>query len=487
MYNRGMNIQRLARVLREECLLDLQKPVIVAVSGGPDSLCLLDLLYLLEYPLLVAHYDHSLRPESAEDARQVAMIAAGHHLPFLSERGDVMGLAKRERLSVEEAARVARYRFLFEQARQHQAQAVAVGHNADDQVETVLMHLLRGAGMAGLKGMTYRSFLTEWDTQIPLVRPLLGVWRTEIMAYCEERGLKPVNDRSNQDLTFFRNRLRHELVPFLEQYNPQVKNVVWRMANNLAADYGFLEQSAHHAWKNCLAGEGQGYVALVLSLLIQLPLAQQRSVLRRALAELRPMLRDIDFSAVERALEFIKNPPRRRQMNLVRHLNLLIDGELLFIRDDAQSPQIAVWPQLGSEEKLILKVPGETVLQNGWILDAQMERVGKVVGDLFLEDHPYKAHLDRSTLEFPLYLRTRREGDRIQPLGMEGHSLKLADFMTNIHLPRMARNRWPLVCSGDRVAWLPGYRLAHFCRVRSETRDVIVLELKKISANNQEG
>ena len=148
-------------------------------------------------------------------------MAEERGLSFVLGCTDVSALAEEQKLSIEEAARVARYRFLFEQARQLKAQAVAVAHNADDQVETVLMHLLRGAGLGGLKGMPYRAILPVWDEAIPLVRPLLGVWRSEIEVYCRQHSLEPIEDASNQDTTFFRNRLRHQLLPTLQEYNPQ--------------------------------------------------------------------------------------------------------------------------------------------------------------------------------------------------------------------------------------------------------------------------
>ena len=135
-------------------------------------------------------------------------------------------MPKEQKLSLEEAARILRYRFLFAQARSEGAEVVAVGHTADDQVETVLMHFLRGAGLPGLKGMAGRTILPEFDPKIPLVRPILHLWRSETEAYCQEHGLQPVYDPSNRDETYFRNRLRHSLIPELEKYNPRFKNTL---------------------------------------------------------------------------------------------------------------------------------------------------------------------------------------------------------------------------------------------------------------------
>src|SRR3989304_574736 len=163
----------MASILRDQCRLDPTRPIVVAVSGGPDSLCLMDILRRAGYRLIVAHFNHKLRENSDIEANTVEQMAGRLGPPPIIESGDVRAYADEKKLSIEDAARTLRYRFLFMQARQHAAQAVAVGHTADDQVETVLMHFLRGAGLTGLKGMSYRTILGQFDKQIPVVRPLL--------------------------------------------------------------------------------------------------------------------------------------------------------------------------------------------------------------------------------------------------------------------------------------------------------------------------
>src|SRR5512143_2120761 len=158
-------------VLLDQCGLDPQKPLLAGVSGGPDSLCLLDILHSAGYPVIVAHFNHHLRPEADEEAASVAGLAQDLGLAFVTDSADVNKYAAENSLSLEEAARLLRYRFLFRVARERSAQAVAVGHTADDQVETILMHFLRGAGLAGLKGMEVRTHLPVFDAGIPLVRP----------------------------------------------------------------------------------------------------------------------------------------------------------------------------------------------------------------------------------------------------------------------------------------------------------------------------
>lgn len=290
-----MLIDRFRTAALETCRLDPSLPLVAGISGGPDSLCLLDCLQQEGFQPVVAHFDHCLRPESGRDAEEVAQMARRRGLTFEGGRLDVKAFSVEQHLSIEEAARTARYRFLFAAARAIGAQAVVVGHTADDQVETVLMHLLRGAGLAGLKGMTALSLHEGWDASIPLARPLLGVWRAEIEAYCHERGLTPLQDASNQDTTYYRNRLRHELIPYLESYNPQVKDSLWRTADLLAGDSEVLERVVAQAWQDTLAHSGADTCALRRDKLLALPLGLQRGLLRRAIETMRPDLRDIGY------------------------------------------------------------------------------------------------------------------------------------------------------------------------------------------------
>jgi len=215
-------------ILREKCLITPGELVVTGVSGGPDSLCLMDLLHKLGYRVIVAHLDHRLRPESEDEAQRVKKMAAESGLPFVRESKDIETFSRQRGLSLEEGARLARYQFLFREAEKIRAAAVMVGHTADDQVETVLMHLLRGAGLPGLTGMSHRSLPNAWSEKIPLLRPLLGVWREAIWEYLNDQGLNPSLDPSNLDERIFRNRLRHELIPYLETFNPRLRQSIWR-------------------------------------------------------------------------------------------------------------------------------------------------------------------------------------------------------------------------------------------------------------------
>jgi tRNA(Ile)-lysidine synthase len=464
--------------LQNICRLDRMRTVLVGVSGGPDSLCLLHGLWRLGYSVVVAHLDHGLRVESAVEAAKVQHFAEDLGVQWVCERQDVQGYATQNGLSIEEAARNLRYRYLFEQAERLEAQAVAVGHNADDQVETVLMHLLRGAGLSGLRGMAHYSLPNPWSQRIPLVRPLLSIWRVEIQAYLDRSEMKPSLDSSNLELRYYRNRLRHELIPHLEELNPGARQRIWRMAALLRDEDEVIEQSVEAAWSQCNLAAGVGAVAFDASALRSQAKGVQRRLVRRAMAHLRPGLRDIDYEAVERALDFLAVPSRSGQRDLAAGLRLEMESERLWIATWEADLPGANWPQLALGETLELAVPGETRLSRGWKLQAEILNADEI--NLMLAQSnadPYQAWLDLERMGQPLSVRSRRPGERFRPLGMGGHSLKLSDFMVNVGLPRRARENWPLVVTGEEVAWVPGYRIAETICVGQNTRKMLRLTL----------
>ncbi|OGO65646.1 MAG: tRNA lysidine(34) synthetase TilS [Chloroflexi bacterium RBG_19FT_COMBO_55_16] len=472
-------LNHLEKTLRDECRLEPTRKVLIGVSGGPDSLCLLDMLDQLGYSLVVAHFNHQMRREAQLEAEQVHRFTESRRLSFVGGERDVLSFAREQHLTVEEAARIARYRFLFEQAENTGAQAVAVAHTADDQVETVLMHLLRGSGLAGLKGMISRTIPNSWSKTIPLARPLLGVWRSEVLAYCEERGLKPLIDPSNLDRTFFRNRVRHELIPFLEGYNPSVQEVVWRMARVLAGEAEILEEVVQKAWLRCGAAAGPGYVSFDMQALQAEPVPVQRHLFRRAIAALRPGLRDIGFEAVERALRFLAEPASSAQIDLIAGLRLLFEPDRLWVAGWESVLPLAGLPKMPVGVELPLEVPGVLSLAEGWILFCKTIsdlESGRRQAETNLDMYQAWASLDSSAA--PITLRTRREGDRFQPLGMAESSMKLSDFMINVKIPRRSRHTWPLVCSGEEIVWVPGYRVGHAFRLTQSTRRAIYFCLR---------
>jgi tRNA(Ile)-lysidine synthase len=476
-----MFLEILEQTAKEKCGLRVDLPILVGVSGGADSLALMHGLNTLGYKLVIAHLDHALRPESRQDSDFVEELAGSSGITFVSQRVDVRTIAEEQGQSLEEAARQVRYEFLFKQARDHHVQAVAVAHHADDQVETVLMHFLRGAALSGLSGMAYRRVLGIWDEEIPLVRPLLDLWREDIENYVSEIGLQPRVDLSNRDPTYFRNRLRHELIPALETYNPQIRKVIQRMTEVLGEEDRFLDDLAEKAWLACFISQTGDWVELHYPAFLSQAKAMQRRVLRRAIAHLRPDLRDVGFEAVERGLAFVENPPESREIDLVARLNLVFVDEILIVK--TWSADLPDWdkPLLLAEDYQRELAPGESVnLRHEWEIEAtvladEVEGAVSLAGQL--SDRELWLDLDR--LQLPLTVRGREEGERWQPLGLGGHSQKLSDFLINEKVPDHLRDIWPLVCSESQIAWVVGLRPSEVFKVTDKTKHILHLKLVK--------
>jgi tRNA(Ile)-lysidine synthase len=459
-------------ILREQCKLVRDRPILVGISGGPDSLCLLSMLREAGWSVVAAHFNHMLRPEAEAEAAAVELLASQMNVPFIGGRSDVSGYAQEEKLSIESAARELRYRFLFTEARGYGAQAVAVGHTADDQVETVLMHFLRGAGLNGLRGMAYRTLLKEFDPEIALVRPLLDLWRSETVSYCELHGMQPSYDRSNDSLDFQRNRVRHELIPLLETYNPRFREALWRSGRTLSADYALLESALEPIWLRAVIRQAGRYIGLDAAYLVEQPVGLRMHLFRRAAQILIPG-HDTGYTDLQRAAEFAADRTLQRA-DFTGGLLLMREENVLFIAHSERDLPSDQWPQMpAGEDSIPISTTTHVALDRDWQFSADRCEASELDSKQpWDESNPFRAFLDAGNLPEQLELRIPRSGDRFEPLGMDGHSQKVSDFFVNAKLPKRARGRWPLVCAGEQLIWVPGYRPAERYRLRAETTEV---------------
>jgi len=466
--------------------------VVVGVSGGPDSLCLLHVLNRLReaygIALHVAHLDHRIRDvESQEDAAFVARLAAEWGLPATIEARDVPWLARESKLAIEEAARQARYSFLAQVAQAVGAKRIAVGHNADDQTETIVMHWLRGSGLAGLRGMLPLTDLEEmrleaaWPDHPPLdlqlIRPLLEIPRAEIEAYCLEHGLKPRFDRSNLDTTYYRNRLRHELIPCLESYNPNIREVLRRSAWVIGDDYSFLQAQLERVWPVVVSSESEKAITFDLARWRALPTSQRRSTLREAIHRLRRSLRNINWIHIENALLALRTKPAGTQVTLPQGLSLSIGYRDFTVADEGYVPE-ADWPLL-LVENLPAAVPGVTELpDSGWCLEAAVIEREEFREDYLDDPNPWQTFLDYERAGPELVLRQRRSGDRFRPLGLGGHEKSLHTFMIDHQIPRPMRDFVPIVASPQHIVWVAGWRIDERAKITESTERILRLAFR---------
>lgn len=452
--------KKVLKIIREHSLFGNGDTVIAAVSGGADSIALLDVLVSVEelrLNLVVAHLNHTLRgAESDGDEAFVRQVAEGYGLPCEVERADVRGVSSREKLSLEEAGRVTRHAFLRKVAEKHRASVIALGHHADDQAETVLMRLLRGAGGTGLAGMAPK-------TADKLVRPLLGVTRGEIEAYLLGRGIAYRIDSSNTDTNFLRNRVRHELLPHLATYNPSVRDRLLVTAEVLAADEAFLEESTDAVFARH-GGEGKGGATLCVPGVATEPAGIRFRLYRRAILLAKgdlarigsSHLRDIDllvFSARPNGVVFLP------------------DGLRVARSYDALSFSTAE-RETAFPFEMLVEGPGSYDLYGGFSLlleevlpPASWHGVSRTV-----------AYFDAEAAPFPWLVRTFRPGDRIIPLGMSGHR-KVKDIFIDGKVPAGVRRTLPLLFSGEKLIWVCGMKVSAETRVTELTRTVVRAEI----------
>ncbi len=459
-------VNRQVRNALEQTGMAPGKLLVVAVSGGPDSLALLHAVHhlreTLDLRLHGAHLDHGLRGDASDaDARFVAETFRGLGIEFALEAADVASVRRERRLSLEEAARELRYDFLARVAARCGADAVAVGHTSDDQAETVLMHILRGAGLTGLRGMEPLTRRTISGRSVALVRPLLGVARRETVDYCEALGLEPRTDESNLSTALGRNRVRLELLPLLEQYNPAIRDALVRLSRSAARDLAYMESETDKTWDWTVRVD-EKMATIDRAAFSGLNPALQHYVLRRAVQASRGDVEDLEQNHVEDMARLMAGPAGRT-LNLPSGMQFAVDyAEATLAPLDAERCPL---PPLKGEHGL--NVPGETFLP-GWRVTAEL-----------LEPQAYRKSTeepaDSSTallfgydnLGGRLSLRSRAPGDRFQPLGM-AQAKKLQDFMVDSRVPRSWRDRVPLVVSPRGIAWVVGWRIADWARVTDD-------------------
>ncbi|MFC1939054.1 tRNA lysidine(34) synthetase TilS [Chloroflexota bacterium] len=452
---------RILGFIQEHCLIPNRSHLLVAVSGGPDSACLLHVLVKLKEELAIklhaAHLNHQLRgAESESDARYVSDLARSLNVPVTIAERDVKAYQAQKRISLEEAAREVRYDFLTQTAKVVGASQVAVGHTRDDHIETILMHLIRGSGTRGLQGLSPYVKLPTAEA-VTIVRPLLEVGRELI----------PRFDSSNRSLSPLRNRIRLRLLPLLKSYNPRVTEALLRTAHIAADDVAFLEKEGGRLWHQ-IAQRQENTIILYKEPFLELPPALKRQVLRISLDKLIGNLKDIEARHIEEIMNALSKPAGR-SLNLPGGLNFTIEYDRYLIGRNPLA--LSPLPPLGAE--LALTIPGRTRL-GGWHVEATI----KDREDMLEESNSFTSYLDLGETGDKLAVRSRRPSDRFCPLGMS-QPKKLGEFMIDAKIPRLWRKRVPIVCSPQQIIWVVGWRIDDRVKVSQHTKRVLCLKFKQ--------
>jgi tRNA(Ile)-lysidine synthase len=465
-------IDRVRQFVRQHALADAATRVVVAVSGGSDSMALAELVRELAAAgdlevAGVAHFNHQLRASADADEAFVRTWAASVAWPLVTGREDVAARARRERRSIEDAAHAARHAF-FERARAHfDADVVALGHTRDDQAETVLLRLLRGAGPRGLAAMHPRRGA--------IVRPLLSCRREELRAYLAARHVAYVEDASNVDTAIPRNRVRAELLPLLEaRFNPNIVNVLADQADIAREMSDWLDEEAGRLLRAAAVPQAApGESALAVDVLLAAPPPVRRFAIRRAMGTAGAQ-RPIGFGHVEAVLRLLHRPAGRLDAPGQRVER--VGSRLVFTgRPPGTTGR---WANAANLFSYPLSIPGEVALpEAGCVVSAEW---GGALDSREMVSNGFTARVRADLCAHRLSVRNRRPGDRFSPIGVGGRK-KLQDFFVDRRVARPDRDRVPLVVDdANRIIWVAGYGIDEAFRITDPAQAVIILKLKHV-------
>lgn len=460
-----MLVAQVKKTIQKHAMLKPGDRVIVGVSGGPDSVALVHVLYQLrksyDLTLQVAHLNHGLRgKEALRDVRFVESLAHEMGLPCVVETFDVPSYKKEHSLSSQEAARLVRYQFLEELKKRTGASKIALGHNANDQAETLMMWLLRGAGLKGLGGMPpVRSGV--------IIRPLIETTRKQIAAFLDKKKIPFVEDSSNRENNYLRNRIRHEIFPLLEEhYNPQIIKKLVNTANILSLENEYLEENANKLLDSIIIARENASVTIDINELMALPLALQLRCLRAVLEKVKGDLRRITSIHLFDILGIAARGEPHKGLKLPDGIGI----ERSYLRLKITSNQLKPLPFTYRYSSIPDKV---------WLKEIGKEMVFTLVERrkvVFNNTNPKSAYLDADKVLMPLVIRNAKPGDSFQPFGMKGKK-KIKNFFSDEKVELNERKRVPLVFCGDLLCWVGGMRIHHALRVTNRTKRILKIEL----------
>jgi tRNA(Ile)-lysidine synthase len=393
-----------------------------------------------------------LREEAIEEENFVRELAEKYSLPFYSERIEVAKkLRKGETL--EEGARRIRYDFLRRAGERFSAEKIALGHNADDLVETVLLNLIRGTGIRGLRGIPP----VRKEGSITFIRPLIEIWREEITQYLKERDIPYMIDRSNLSLEFTRNKIRHRVIPLLEEINPKVKLAIHRLGEIAGEINSFIEDEVRKEKEQILVGKSESSLLLDIKRLFAFHPALQKEIIRSVLAEFTNY--EMGREEIERILEVGRSGGA---ITLPGKIDVRRVGDVLQFKKGKESK---------IEYEIPLNIPGSTSIPEvGVRIEAEI-----IEGQYLVRDASCRVvTLDMEGIKGRLIARNWRKGDRFIPLGMRNKK-KLQDIFVDKKIPREERERIPIICDEEGIIWVVGVAISERVKVGEGTRRVLYL------------
>ena len=471
--------EKILQTIKKFDMLSFNDRVLIGISGGPDSVTLLNVLlsFKKRYNLsvFIAHLNHMLRgKESDEDVNFVKNLAQELCLPCEVKSCNLTEIAQKEHLTLEEAARKYRYKFYSETAKKFKTNKIALGHNADDQVETVLMRFLRGSGLEGLMGIP--------PVRGKIIRPLIECSREEIEEYCKENKIKYRVDSSNKEVVYFRNKIRLKLLPLLSKdYNKNIKDSMLRLRSIISEVSVYLNQETELLFKKVASRESSEMVIIDLKKFTSLPLALKRRIIRKSIEVVKGNLYSINFRHNNEILKLTEYQLGEKVIYLPDNLMAKkIYNKIIIYKKRISKDQTERIPTPWEYDLLI---PGKTAIKS---LDIEVEikilDSADIKSSLYFNRKKSKGKflefIDYNKVKLPLKLRNRRSGDRFYPLKMNGLK-KVKNFFIDNKIPKSHRDLIPiLVDSEDKIIWIMGMRLDDRVKINSDTKKVLCLKIK---------
>lgn len=460
--------EKVMKYIKEHSMFVVGDKVIVAFSGGPDSTCLLYILNkykdALGITLFGAHLNHCLRGiDSDKDEEYAKKICEDLNIGFYSRKIDVNIIAEQNNLSCEMAGRKARYDFFEELMIKLSASKIALAHNANDQAETILMRIMRGTGMDGLIGIKpVRDKI--------YVRPVLNLSRTEIEKYCEENSINPRIDKSNLETIYARNKVRLDLIPYMEEnFNKDIIKTLNRLSDIVKVDNDYLESISTKQFKiHCETGEQR---VIIYNSAFTLHEAIISRIIRSALFEVRHNLYNIEKIHISNIIDLQKHETGKTTM---LPQNIIVEncyGDIhMHIKENSYNNT-----DLVNNNEYALNVNGENFIHS-------LNKVVSIhtIAKLDFNEvktNDYIKYFDYDKIEKPIILRYRKDGDKFMPLGMSGNK-KLKDLLMDLKIPKAERNKMPLICFGEDIAWVVGHRVSEKFKISKDTKNILQIRIE---------
>lgn len=461
-----MIINSVRQTIKRENLIEKNDKILIALSGGPDSICLLDIMIKLkdEYNLTLyaAHLNHRIRGiDAQEDSLFCQKICKKNNVTFFVKNIDIPELAVQQSRGVEEVARDVRYDMFFDIKNKLGINKIAVAHNLDDQAETMLMKMFRGSGIQGLRGIDYKR-------KDGIIRPLLDIYKSQINEYCDVNNLNPRIDKTNFESDYSRNKVRLDLIPYIENnYCENIKQILSRTANVIRDDYNYIEEVSKEHYELLVKNKSDDEIILDLPLLKNTDTAIQKRVIRLAILDIMGNLNNVENVHIVDSLSLLEKSDGKI-INLPKNLKAYIKNEdYVITTKNQENEEITYQYNIEINGKTVVNEIGLTVTTS--VLPAK--------DSLALPVSKYIKVFDYDKIVGSLYLRSRKIGDKLSPIGLTG-TKKIKDILINKKIPADTKYMFPIISDDEQILWLLGYRISENYKIDDSTQRVIRIQLE---------